>query len=67
MSEWFPPLDDALGGIADAAENTVEGAASTAGDAAGGLLGGIYGGLGNWLLKMAFLSLAAFAVVKVVA
>jgi len=63
MSQWFPPLDNALGGIGDAVSNTVEGTAETAGDAAGGL----FGGLGNWLFKMAALALGAFAVVKVVA
>lgn len=62
MSQWFPGLDAAFGGIGDTIDNTTD----SAGDAAGNLLGGLFGPLGNWFLKLALLGLGAWAFVKVV-
>lgn len=67
MAPWFEPLDEALGGTADA----LKGLTSTAGDAAGGAAGGLFGGLfegaGNVLLQLVALAVAGWAFVKVVA
>lgn len=63
MSQLYPPLDDALGGVGDA----FAGIGETTGDAAGGLIGGVFAPFESFLLKMAALGLAAYVLVKVVA
>ena len=82
MSEWFPILDDAAGGAADAVGGTLDwglggigstasdlfaGVGSTAGEAAGGLFGGMFGGLGNWLFRLAVVAVIGYVAVQVVA
>jgi hypothetical protein len=56
VSEWFPPLDAALGGVGDA----VGGIGDVAGDAAGGL----FGPLGNFILQLSII--AAVVILTVV-
>lgn len=62
MAPWFPRLDDALGGIADA----VKGLGSTAGQTAGGAAGGLFGGAGDLIFKIVLAAIAAWVLVEVV-
>lgn len=77
MTQWFPAVDDTLGGIADNVEgggNWILGGlgdVATApfeatGDATGGLAGGALGGLGRWLLIAGGMVLAAVVAVRVI-
>lgn len=65
MSQWFPALDDAFGGIATTFENTAETAGDTAGNFAGGLFGGLFGGLGQLLLTLAAIAAVAYVLAGV--
>lgn len=80
MSQWFPVVDDALGGAADVVEDTgswvfggigstvggaVEGTGDVVGDTTGQLLGGAFRGLGRWLLIALGLTLGAVVVMRV--
>jgi hypothetical protein len=73
MAQWFAPLDQAIGGTGDAvagAGNYVGGGIAdlftgitgTAGSAAGDAAGGLFGGLGNWLIKVLAVGVAAWIV-----
>jgi hypothetical protein len=63
---WFPTLDHAIGGTADAITGLVSYPFELAGDAAGAAAGGIFGGMGDWLLKVALLAAATLIVIEVI-
>lgn len=63
MAQWFAPLDEALGGIA----NAITGLTSTTGQAGGGLVAGLTEPFRNWILQLGTLALVAGIVVYGVA
>jgi len=81
MSQWFPTLDEAIGGTADAIGSgtgwvlsgvgetiggAVEGTGDVVGDTTGSLLAGAFGGLGRWLLMASIVIGAVIVIPKVV-
>lgn len=77
MSQWYPAIDGAIGGTADAISNggdfllggigsTINGIIGGAGDAAGGLLGGIFGPLGGWMVKMAAVLVGGYVLLNAI-
>jgi len=72
MGQWFPVVDDAVGGVADTFENsadwvfggigdTISGTGDVIGDTGGGLLQGP----SDFLLKIVVLVLIAIVAIKV--
>lgn len=56
MTAWFPPLDDALGGVGDLFGGI--------GDAAGDAAGGLFAPLGNIILQLS--TIAAVVIIMAV-
>lgn len=62
---WFPTLDHAIGGTADAVGGAVTWPFELVGEATADVAGPVFGGIGDWILKVAVVVAAAAVAIKV--